>query len=37
MRCQAAQDHVRTVRDVASAMQSISSLVRQAYSIGGAS
>jgi hypothetical protein len=37
MRCQAAQDHVRTVRDVASAVQSISSLVRQAYSIGGAS
>lgn len=34
--CQAAQDHVRTIRDVTSAVQSISSLVRQAYSIGGA-
>jgi hypothetical protein len=35
-RSQAAQDHVRTVRDVASAVQSIASLVRQAYSMGGA-
>lgn len=34
--CQAAQDHVRTVRDVTSTVQSIASLVRQAYSMAGA-
>jgi hypothetical protein len=37
VRCQAAQDHVRTVRDVASTVQSIASLVRQAYSMAGTS
>jgi hypothetical protein len=36
-RCQAAQDHVRTVRDVTSSVQSIASLVRQAYSMAGQS
>lgn len=36
-RCHAAQDHVRTVRDVTSSVQSIASLVRQAYSAAGAS
>jgi hypothetical protein len=35
VKCQAAQDHVRTVRDVASTVQSIASLVRQAYSMAG--
>ena len=34
-RCHAAQDHVRTVRDVTSSVQSIASLVRQAYSMAG--
>lgn len=33
---EAAQDHVRTQRDVASTVQSISALVRQAYSMAGA-
>lgn len=37
VKCQAAQDHVRTVRDVTSTVQSIASLVRQAYSMAGAS
>ncbi len=37
VRCQAAQDHIRTVRDVASTVQSIASLVRQAYSMAGQS
>lgn len=36
-RCQAAQDHVRIVRDVTSTVQSIASLVRQAYSMAGQS
>ena len=36
VKCQAAQDHVRTVRDVTSTVQSIASLVRQAYSMAGA-
>lgn len=35
--CQAAQDHVRTVRDIASTVQSISALVRQAFSMAGQS
>lgn len=37
VKCQAAQDHVRTVRDVASTVQSIASLVRQAFSMAGVS
>lgn len=35
VKCQAAQDHVRTVRDVTSTVQSIASLVRQAFSVAG--
>jgi hypothetical protein len=35
--CQAAQDHVRITRDVTSTVQSIASLVRQAYSMAGQS
>lgn len=35
VKCQAAQDHVRTVRDVTSTVQSIASLVRQAFSAAG--
>lgn len=34
-KCQAAQDHVRTVRDISSTVQSIGSLVRQAFSMAG--
>jgi hypothetical protein len=35
--CQAAQDHVRSVRDIAVAVQSIGALVRTGYSVAGAS
>lgn len=35
-KCQAAADHVRATRDIATAVQSIGSLVRQAFQIGGA-
>lgn len=37
VRAQAAQDHVRITRDVASTVQSIASLVRQAFSMAGQS
>ena len=37
VQCQTAQDHVRIVRDVTSTVQSIASLVRQAFSAAGAS
>lgn len=34
-RREAAQDHIRTVRDIATAVQSIGALVRTAYSMAG--
>lgn len=37
VKCQAAQDHVRITRDVASTVQSIAALIRQAYAMAGQS